>query len=345
MSKPKVLFIYPLRSSFVVYDIECLNKTANVLEFSLGHKKGIHMFFRIIQLTIWLIKNCKNSKVIYIWFADFYGIIPAIVGRIFRIKTITFIGGYDAVAIPELNYGAHLNPIRSYMVRIVCNLSDILIPSSEYTGQQLIQTLKSPKLKYKIKVAYPGINSNKFRINNTKKRDAVICISSGNSVNRMLLKGVDRFLELAKSMKNTKFYLVGIQGNAYEWAKLNASNNVELFTITSPDRLNELLNLSVAICLFSRNEAYGMVVIEGMLCGCLPVILNNTGTLEILSKPNAPGLIYSEFDSTKISNDIKRILDSQSLENANKMRSYVITNFENSNRCEIISNYMNINRI
>jgi glycosyltransferase involved in cell wall biosynthesis len=339
MRKPKVLFIYPLRSSFVVYDIECLNKTANVLEFSFGIKKGIHILFRIIQLTLWLIKNCRSSKVIYIWFADFYGIIPAIFGSIFRIKTITFIGGYDAVAIPELRYGAHLNPIRSYMVRIVCNMSDVLIPSSEYTGQQLIQTLKSPKIKNKIKIAYPGINTKLFQINNIQKRDAVICISSGNSVNRMLLKGVDRFLELAKSMNKTKFYLVGIQDDAYEWAKLNASNNVELYSITSSEKLNELLNLSVAICLFSRNEAFGMVIIEGMLCGCVPIILDNTGTLEILSKPNAPGYIYSEFNSTKISNDIKTILDSQSLENAHKMRSYVITNFENSNRCELISNY------
>ena len=339
MRKTKVLFIYPLRSSFVVYDIECLNKTANVLEFSFGIKKGIHIIFRMIQLTIWLILNCRKSKVIYIWFADFYGIIPAIVGKFLRIKTITFIGGYDAVGIPELGYGAHLNSIRSYMVRIVCKFSDVLIPSSEYTGQQLIQTLKLPELKNKIKIAYPGINSNKFQICNFQKRDAIICISSGDSVNRMLLKGVDRFLELAKSMKENKFYLVGSQADAYEWAKLNASNNVELFTLTSPDKLKELLNLSAAICLFSRNEAYGMVIIEGLLCGCVPVILYNTGTLEILSKPNAPGLVYSEFNSTKIASDISMILDSYSPEIAEDMRSYIITNFDNSNRCKLISNY------
>ena len=342
MKKPKVLFIYPLRSSFVAFDIECLNKSAEVLEYPFGLKKGFHLLFRMIQLTFWMIKHSRNTKAIYLWFADSHGLIPVIVGRILGIKTITFIGGYDAVAIQELKYGAHLNFLRSYFVRIVCKLSDVLIPSSNFTGNQLMQTLQLPDLKKKIQVAYPGIDSLKFKIISDKKRDSVICVAGGSSINRMLLKGVDRFLELAKTLPETTFYLVGIDDEALAWAQSNASENVEILPNASLERLNELYNLSAAVCLFSRNEAFGMVVIEGMLCGCVPVILNDTGTAEILSKNNAPGYMYSEFSSVEIASDISNILNSYSIVVAEEMRSYVMTNFANSNRCEIISNEMQI---
>ena len=339
--KSKVLFIYPLRSSFVVYDIECLKKSADVVEFPFGLKKGAHLFLRMLQLTLWLIKNCRNSKAIYIWFADSHGLIPVIVGRILGIKTITFIGGYDAVAIPELRYGAHLNAIRSYLVRIVCKLSDVLIPSSNYTGNQLIQTLKLPDLQNKIQVAYPGIDATKFRINSNQTRSSIIYVAGGSSENRMLLKGVDRFLDLAKTMSETQFYLVGIQDQAFDWAQRNASENIEILPNATLEKLNELFNLSAAICLFSRNEAFGMVVIEGMLCGCVPFILNNTGTAEILSKENAPGLIYSDFNKVEIAKDLNKVLNSHTIEVAEEMRKYVIKNFANSNRCDLVSSFVN----
>lgn len=341
MRKSKVLFIYPLRSSFVVYDIECLKKSSEVLEFSFGIKKGFRLILRLFQLTFWLIGNCRSSKAIYIWFADTHGLIPVLLSRILGIKSITFIGGYDAVAIPEIHYGAHLNFIRSYFVRIVCKLSDVLIPSSEFTGKQLIKTLQQPKLRNKIVVAYPGIDTNKFQNKNKLKRDAIICIAGGSTINRMLLKGVDRFLELAKTMSDTQFYLVGIQNQAYDWAKSNSSNNVEIISEANQNKLNELLNLSAAICMFSRYEAFGMVLVEGMLCGCVPIILNDTGTAEILSKPNAPGSIYSEFKSSEIERDLYKILATHSFEAAEEIRSYVITNFVNLKRCTLISKYAN----
>lgn len=335
--KSKVLFIYPLRSSFVVYDIECLKKLVDVVEFPFGLKKGFHLLFRMIQLTFWMIKHGRNTKAFYLWFADSHGLIPVIVGRILGIKTITFIGGYDAVAIQELKYGAHLNFLRSYFVRIVCKLSDVLIPSSNFTGNQLMQTLQLPDLKKKIQVAYPGIDSLKFKITSDKKRDAIICVAGGSSINRMLLKGVDRFLELAKTLPETTFYLVGIDDEALAWAQSNASKNVEILPNASLETLNELYNLSAAVCLFSRNEAFGMVVIEGMLCGCVPFILNNTGTAEILSKENAPGLSYSDFNKVEIAKDLYKVLNSHTIEVAEEMRTYVIKNFGNSNRCDLVS--------
>jgi glycosyltransferase involved in cell wall biosynthesis len=107
------------------------------------------------------------------------------------------------------------------------------------------------------------------------------------------------------------------------------------------EKLNELFNLSAAICLFSRNEAFGMVVIEGMLCGCVPVILNNTGTAEILSKENAPGMIYSDFNKEEIAKDLNNVLKSHTIEVAEEMRKYVIKNFANSNRCDLVASFVN----
>jgi glycosyltransferase involved in cell wall biosynthesis len=325
----------------VAFDIECLKKSADVLEFPFGLKKGFHLLFRMFQLSFWMIKYGRNTQAIYLWFADSHGLIPAIAGRILGIKIITFIGGYDAVAIPELKYGAHLNSIRSFLVRIVCRFSNVLIPSSDFTGNQLIQTLHLPDLKKKIQVAYPGIDATKFQINSNQTRSSIIYVAGGSSENRMLLKGVDRFLELAKSMSETQFYLVGIQNQAFDWAQRNASNNVEILPNATLEKLNELFNLSAAICLFSRNEAFGMVVIEGMLCGCVPVILNNTGTVEILSKENAPGLIYSDFNKEEIAKDLNKVLKSHTIDVAEEMRKYVIKNFANSNRCDLVSSFVN----
>lgn len=100
-------------------------------------------------------------------------------------------------------------------------------------------------------------------------------------------KGVDLFIKAASMLKDVDFV---IAGDGYLRPRLidvaNDLRNVRFVGSISDDELLRLYRSAHVICLPSKNttEAYGLVLIEGALYGCVPVASNLMGVRENVSQ-------------------------------------------------------------
>ncbi|MEX1188513.1 MAG: glycosyltransferase family 4 protein [Bacteroidia bacterium] len=336
-----VLVVYANKSSFVSQDIDALSEKNEVTEYHFGSKKGFSQFIAQLKFLWFLTKNIYSYNLVFCWFADYHCLLPSILKSLITKKYIVAIGGFDAVSIPQLNYGGHRSKIRSAIIKYTCNRADLLICSSKYIGDTLIETIGKSELKSKIKVAYPGINCFENNSSNITCYKAIY-VAAGSTIDRMKIKGVDRFLEIVKASENDQFILIGPDKDALRWVKNQALNNLELISSIERSALAEYYQKSQFICLFSRFEAFGMVLLEGICEGCIPITLENIGTKEILQFKNAPGLTISDFDLQKVLHFLRSKnpeKEDRSLQ-VKRNREYLAKYFGVDERAKYLSNFI-----
>jgi len=98
-------------------------------------------------------------------------------------------------------------------------------------------------------------------------------------------KAVDILIKAAAAMKDTSFI---IEGRGYLRSQLElmaqslACSNVKFMNVRRDDDLIRLYETAHVICLPSRNttEAYGLVLLEGAMFGCVPIACNLLGVRE-----------------------------------------------------------------
>jgi rhamnosyl/mannosyltransferase len=126
-------------------------------------------------------------------------------------------------------------------------------------------------------------------------------------------KGIEFLLKAASMLRDVRFVLVG---DGYLRPRLMHTSkdlkNVSFIGTVSDEKLRDLYTQSHVICLPSTNttEAYGLVLIEGALHGCVPIASNLIGVRENINR--LKGMLFepkSHISITQIirtlSNDIE----------------------------------------
>lgn len=336
-SRHHILIVYGLRSSFVKQDIDALKVRYSVIEYEFGIKKGVKHVFAQLNFMFFLIKNASKFTAVYSWFADYHSFFPAVLSRIFKFKFILAIGGFDAAKLDEFHYGVHIKLLRSKIVKFAIQRSDLIIFSSLYTLNELVKNthLKIQESRYKI--VYPGINPQIISAENKHAKYLMIYVAAGDSINRMKIKGVDRFIDLARLMSQFQFLLIGPTGNASNWVLESKSNNLTTLPNVDRDQLFQYYKDSEFIALFSRFEAFGMVLLEGISAGCKPITLSNLGAEEIVSQCGTFGKVFNSFDAQEISDYLK--LNFKKEFYSSDVQS-CLQKFPEDKRAEIISNFL-----
>lgn len=296
MKTEHVLFIKLLRSSFIEKDEEILSENYNVKTFQFKKTKGIPILKELFLELIFMIKNIRHSTFTYIWFADFHAVIPTVLGRMMGKPVVVVIGGVDASYKPELNYGVKTRLLGKLSLYITTRLATHLLPVTQFTYEQLLQNT-TPKLSKKCTLIY-NCFSDKFSCKplNTRNNQAItVCLSGSKTTT--LIKGVDYYLKLARATPHVTFLVVGVSGEAYNYLKSISSGNVILKGKVTQKELGELMCASKIICQFSRHEAFGVALLEGISSGCYPVGYNYGGTKEILT--NDLGILIDELEVHK----------------------------------------------
>jgi glycosyltransferase involved in cell wall biosynthesis len=250
------------------------------------------------------------------------------------------IGGFDAAKIPEFNYGAHMNKIRSRIIKHAIKKADLLLCSSKFLLNTLIETTNNSTIRLKTRTIYPGISCDDLlEQRDISKSIRMIYVAAGDTINRMKIKGVDRFLELVSRNSEDQFILIGPSKDALDWINDFRFKNLEVIPQIERGALKEYYNRSQYIGLFSRFEAFGMVILEGMCNGCIPLVLKTNGSAEILENPNAPGKIFDLFDCETISNFLKT--NTSADDNQNSIQQYVRQHFPVDARAKELSTLYN----
>ena len=127
-------------------------------------------------------------------------------------------------------------------------------------------------------------------------------------------KGIDVLLKAASMLLNVNFILVG---DGYLKPKLmqmaEGLANVKFLGKVDDDALEKLYEQAHVICLPSINtsEAYGLVLIEGALYGCVPVASNLMGVQENVSR--LQGYLFKPGSYRSLAEKIRKLSNKKKL--------------------------------
>jgi len=127
-------------------------------------------------------------------------------------------------------------------------------------------------------------------------------------------KGLDVLLKTAAMLREVNFIIVGegyLKQKLFQKAK--NMNNIKILGAVNDKALAELYSSSHVICLPSTNttEAYGLVLIEGALHGCLPLASNLLGVRENVSMLH--GLVFQPGSHLSLAKELRLLSNNREL--------------------------------
>jgi glycosyltransferase involved in cell wall biosynthesis len=272
MKKKKVLVVTRIYGTFVRRDLSILaKKYTPVCHTYSGHKNMLSQVFGQLRLLFWLIWHIPNSYAVYVWFADYHSFLPVFFARLWKKRSFVVEGGYDTVAMPEINYGSHINPLRSKMSTYAMKHASLNLPVSEALADEIRDMIPEAKVEH----VYTGYDTGVFKADG-EKETMVLTVANGDSEQRIRLKGIDIFVETARRLPQYRFVIIGL----LEKARDNLGDlpaNVDLYPPMPQNVLITYYHKAKVYAQFSMREGLPNVVCEAMACECVPVGFSNGG--------------------------------------------------------------------
>ena len=264
----KIFFAGDIRSPFIKEDAELLKEDHNVFIFDAIFSKSTQAplyIFKCFQQVL----NIINSNLVWIWFADIPTLPIMIISKLFHKSTVVNVGGFEVSGIKDINYGNQLKPIRGWISRwIIKNATAVIIPSPQY--------------KEKIKKLIP--TANVYMIPNFI--DTSMCDTQLPEKENLVVtavcskfaydyKGIPIFESVAKSIPAESKILEHLPREEYE----------------------NYLKRAKVYCQLSRDETFGISLVEAMACGCVPVV-SDKGALPWIVEETGIIVPYGNDDHT-----------------------------------------------
>lgn len=276
MQKQSILFVYVNYSSFVKADFEILSTFANVTKYQFKPGKGIFRTgIELLKELIFLIFNGFKFDSVFIWFGDYHSLFPVLYSKIFKKKSFVVIGGYDVSTLSEYGYGSFSHPIRSFFTRNTFKYVDICFPVAEALRKKLL--LINPKAR--AETIATSTDSERFNFSDNERSKQIITVSGTENHQRLMVKGLDRFRELATHLPEFEFIIIGATDAVKSYFEPLPSN----LTLLPPqqfDQLTQYYENASFYAQLSRSEGLPNALCEAMLCGCIPVG-TNVGDIQI----------------------------------------------------------------
>jgi glycosyltransferase involved in cell wall biosynthesis len=257
----KIAFVwYGRESTIIEQDYKLLEKHFDVeaVRFS-----GIKSGFTILNAV-------KRNDIVFSWFADVWSFVAVVAAKVFKKKSVVVVGGYDVECIKEIGYGMCMKPWwRKWMRTYALKHATIVLSVSEYTSikaHYFIWTEVEKNI-----VVYNGVDTNYFKPGGAKE-NIVLTVASGGDNDIIALKGLDKFVALAKHVPRALFVVAGLnQTDRHALSKLYSTNNVKLVGRCTQQELLQWYQRAKVYCQLSKVESFGMSLAEAMACGCIPV--------------------------------------------------------------------------
>lgn len=280
----RVLLLGPERSTFVRTDVAGISHAHLVTVVDSVFGAGWKGALRMLGATLRILALLTTHDVLYCWFADYHTVVPTVVARLMRRRVIVIAGGYDVGYLPEIAYGARVRPLRWWCTRQTFRWASVVLAVSEYAKRQLQQLADGRHAP--VRVVYNGVLRDYLPPSIAMQRERLaVTVCQGNSRTEYLRKGLPTFIQVARMLPDVHFVIVGPTGTALALAQRDAQGiaNVEVIPgfVSLRDVIIPLYLRASAYCQFSIEETFGMVVVESMLCGCVPVTTNGGALPEV----------------------------------------------------------------
>ncbi len=338
-------------SSFVREDLDILGEVAEVRTFRFGgdQKPGpVALASQFIRQFVWLMREIPRCDAVYGWFADYHMVLPVIVARIFRKRVIVAVGGFDAIALPSLDYGVFLSTWRAPLARFVLSQADVLLPVSPSlvhsintfsewpnTTEHGIRVF-APASRADIRVTPTGYDPNRWPLGPAERRPVVSTVANVDSDRTLRRKGIDLFFEAARRMPDTEFRVVGVPHPERVRTQYDVSENVRLIRPVERDQLVEHYHETSVYVQLSRAEGLPNVLCEAMMCGCIPVGSRAFGIPDGIGDA---GFVVDAPDLDAIVDAIRRALGAKP-QMRSAARHHIIEHFDRDRRRRTLHDLM-----
>ena len=340
------MFIYGDKTTFISKDINQLKN----LGFKINkHESGLNkslLFFIInrVRELIFMLKNIYKSNYLIIWFNDYHAIIPLIISRLFNIKSLLIIGGYDAIKFKKISHGIFSrNRFKLKFLEInLFNVDNIwAVDKSLINGCNNAYKLHGVKSgirnfinkKIDIQEVHTGYDSKKWKYYNGKKENIILTVGVFKNEKTLIIKNIKLFIELAYQLPKYKFLIVGDIKNIIE-KKFNLPKNLIVEGFKQKEELKAIYIKSKFYFQGSILEGLPNVLCESMLCGCIPIGNNVFGI------PNAIGNTGLVFNGENDLNNIVKFINENNSDPI-QIRNRIINLYNLKKREKAFKNFLN----
>ena len=267
MKKKRILLIYSNFSSFVEKDFRTLSSVYGVDQYRFHAIKGlVATGYEVFRQFFFLVRNIWKYDAVFVWFADYHSLLPVLFARLFHKKAFVVVGGYDVSYLPEYNYGSFNKPIRKFFAKATLELATLCFP----VAGSLAEKIKKISYKATVEVLPTSTNPVQFGISEFERSKTVLTIAITKTLQRAMIKGLDRFRELAIAMPDFEFIIIGVDISFREFFD-PIPENLKLISLVPYTELPDYYNSASFYAQFSRSEGLPNSLCEAMLCGCIPM--------------------------------------------------------------------------
>lgn len=331
MNKEKTLLVYTNFSSFVEKDYNILKKKYTVEKYHFPIQSKPRIIILFIKQFCWLIFNIHKYSKVYIWFADYHSLLPILISKIFSKKSYLVIGGYDVCRIKDIGYGSFKNKIRGFCAITSIKNANYNIAVSKYIERKIKAIAKNANTL----IIYNSVDTNLKQQNGIIKENSILTVGIINSIQRIKLKGIDTFVELAKNTPDFKFIIVGANKELLENYFNDIPKNLEIVEFSNSEELNYYYSKAKIYCQFSRIESFCISLAEAILHNCTPLVFNTGALKEIVS--NSESLSINNINT--LSEKIHFFIDNYNEKDSSPRKS-IIEKFSNEIREEKLINLL-----
>ena len=339
---PKIIFVYPFKSSFIRKDEELLKLKFNVISLFFQpipkYRTPIVMLIQVFQL----LKHIKGCRGIVCQFAGFHTFFPVIIGRIFDVKISIILLGAECHNYPNIQHGNYRKKLLRMFTGFTFQFANQLLPidqslvkfnnnydKTEPKDQGFLGLF--PNLKTKYQVIPHGFNDSQFILSEVSAKPKTF-ITAASSIAPPVFqrKGIDLILEAAKELPDCHFTI--LCKNNY----LNPDDlpiNVKLLEAVPYEKLPQVLASHKYYIQASIAEGLPNALCEAMLCGCIPIGSNVFAIPYIIDNT---GIIINERSSDALVLGIKNLINNDEF-SAEKSRSRIQELFPISAREQLLA--------
>ena len=278
------------------------------------------VFLQICSVLFVILRNRIRFDIVHAHFAYPTGFVGAIISKIFKKPFVLMVHGSD---ILDNWQNEKFAKKRKFAIRYALTNADKIICASSYMKKQVTDLIGIHK--NAIVISY-GINLSKFQIQqlapNNNKEKTILFIG-----NLIPLKGVDVLINAFEIVKrqiaNLKLNIIG-EGYLKDELKLSIKQKgldkeITFLGIIKNKELPKYLNHCNLLCLPSRQEAFGVVLIETMACG-KPVVASKIGGIVDIVQSEEAGYLFQPGDVNELAYFLKKALLKKW--DQNKIRSF-----------------------
>lgn len=182
--------------------------------------------------------------------------------------------------------------------------SDLIIVASSFNANFLNSSVSAPHKAVAIPLGPVKIPSSKGNLENQQSGLKIVFVGSIN-----LRKGIPNLLEASRHLHETS--QIQILGKASVETKNRIEkeclSNVSFEFDPNHEQILEAFREADVVVLPSYYEGFGLVVLEGMLAGCIPVCTINSGGPDILAGTILEKFLYDPFEQVSLIDTLSKL--------------------------------------